>query len=122
MASILLVEDDDAFAYAAARHLESVGIRTTVVSGAMEALRVCEKNKFDLAVIDLKLLSGEPHGLSLARMIRNTTPGFPVIIVTAYPEALDGEVGVPGRVLQKPVELADLEREINACLATRARR
>ena len=62
------------------------------------------------------LLKGEPHGLSMARTIRNKTPKIPVILVTAYPELLEGETGLPGLVFHKPVELATLHSAVRACL------
>ncbi len=112
--SVLFVDDDPIFAYAAARSLEHTGFKTTVALGAMEALEACGKHMFDVVVTDIKLLAGEPHGLALARMIKYQSPMVPVILVTAYPELLEGEVQLPGPVLQKPVDLAHLEREIRA--------
>jgi CheY-like chemotaxis protein len=114
---ILFVEDDAVFAYAACRYLETLGYRTLTVNSSMAALEQLESGTFALVITDIRLLRGEPHGLSLARMIRNKTPKLPIILVTAYPELLEGESAVPGRVFHKPVELSALGDACNSALA-----
>ena len=115
--TILIVEDDAAFAYAAARHLQHQGYDTIVAPSSMAALNELDAHKVDVVVTDVRLIDGEPHGLSLARMVASRRPKIPVIIVTAYPEILDGERSLPGPVLHKPVEFADLSQHVIACLA-----
>jgi two-component system cell cycle sensor histidine kinase/response regulator CckA len=114
--TILIVEDDAAFAYAAQRHLEGQGYKVISAGGSIEALEIFEKQAIDLIITDIVLLKGEPHGLSLARTIRNKRPKIPVILVTAYPELLKDEPGLPGLVFNKPVELATLHSAVRACL------
>ena len=82
----------------------------------MEALNQFDREHVDLVITDIRLLKGEPHGLSLARTIRNARPRIPVILVTAYPELLAGETALPGLVFNKPVELATLLNAARACL------
>ncbi len=115
MVCVLIVDDDAVFAYAAARYLDAHGIKTFVEFSSMAALQTFAREPVQVVVSDLMLGKGEPHGLALVRMIRHSNPGFPVILMTAYPEALDGEA-LPGRVFRKPVELLDLFDEINACV------
>jgi len=114
--TVLIVEDDAGFAYAASRYLEDAGYGTIVVAGSIAALAALESKTIDAAVIDVRLKDGEPHGLSLGRMIRVKSPRISVILVTAYPDLLAGEA-VPGPVLCKPMELSELRRELNACFA-----
>jgi DNA-binding response OmpR family regulator len=54
----------------------------------------------------------EPHGLALARMIKNKKPHVPIILMTAHPELLNKEVALPGAALCKPLEIAELCRAI----------
>ena len=117
-ATILIVEDDPAFAYAVQRHLEGHKYRVISVENSMDALNQFDRENIDLVITDIRLLKGEPHGLSLARTIRNARPRIPVILVTAYPELLAGETAIPGLVFNKPVELATLLGAVRACLAT----
>jgi CheY-like chemotaxis protein len=114
---ILIVEDDAAFAYAAARHLLHEGYETIVAASSMAALNELDAHKIDIVVTDVRLLDGEPHGLSLARMVASRRPRIPVIIVTAYPEILADEPALPGPVLHKPLEIAELSQQVGACLA-----
>jgi len=115
---ILIVEDDAAFAYAVKRHLETHDYRVIAVGSSMEALKEFERQPIDLVITDIRLLKGEPHGLSLARTIRNAKPRIPVILITAYPELLENEAALPGLVFNKPVELATLRNAVKACLGS----
>ena len=113
---VLVVDDDAAFANAAARCIESAGMRAVVALGSMAALAAFDSNTIDVVVTDIKLGIGEPHGLALSRMIRDKRPRVPIILMTAYPELLEGEVAPPGAVLCKPFELAELCRAIRVRL------
>jgi two-component system response regulator FlrC len=109
---VLLVDDDVAFADAAARSFESVGMRTIVALGSVATLEAFDSNAIDVVVTDIKVSAGEPHGLALARMIKNKTPRVPIILMTAHPELLKKEVAPPGTALCKPLEIAELCRAI----------
>ena len=108
----LLVDDDAAFADAAARSFESVGMRTVVALGSMAALDVFKSDEIDVVVTDVKLPVGEPHRSALVCMISNRRPQVPVILMSAHPELLERDVVLPGAVLCKPLEIAELCRAI----------
>jgi DNA-binding response OmpR family regulator len=108
---VLFVDDDAAFAAMGALYLESQGMRPIVVSGSMAALQVFETQAIDVVVTDVKLGAGEPHGLSLARMIRHKNPKMPVILMTVDPQLVEGEA-MPGPLLKKPFDFAELCRAI----------
>jgi DNA-binding response OmpR family regulator len=112
---VLFVDDDAAFADEAARSLEAVGMRTVVALGSGAALDAVDSAAVDVVVTDIKLPAGETQGLALARMIRNKGPRVPIIMMTTYPELFEGEVA--GSALCKPLELAELCRDIRARLA-----
>ena len=109
---VLFVDDDAAFADAAARSFESVGMRTVVALGSMAALDVFESDEIDVVVTDVKLPAGEPHRSALVRMISNRRPQVPVILMSAHPELLERDVVSPGAVLCQPLEIAELCRAI----------
>jgi DNA-binding NtrC family response regulator len=113
---VLIVDDDAAFAYAAARHLASLGYTTLIATGSLAAFREMENNSVDVVITDVKLNKGEPHGVALGRMLRSAKPHLPVILVTAYPDILKDAVALPGPVLEKPVELDDLAKAVRAAL------
>jgi CheY-like chemotaxis protein len=109
---VLFVDDDAAFADAAAHDLEGLGLRVVVALGSKAALDAFESNAFDVVITDAKLLGDEAYGLALARMIRHKNPHVPIILMTAYPELLEGQVALPGAVMCKPLEIAELCRSI----------
>jgi DNA-binding response OmpR family regulator len=113
---VLFVDDDVAFADAAARSLEAVGMRTAVALGST-ALDEFDSSAVDVVVTDIKLRAGAAHSVALERMIRHKSPRVPIILMTTYPELVEGEVALPGAVLYKPGELAELCRKIKARLA-----
>jgi DNA-binding response OmpR family regulator len=114
---VLLVDDDAAFADAAARSFESVGMRTVIALDSMVALDAFDSNATDVVVTDIKLAAGEPYGAALARMIKNKKPRVPFILMTAHPELLTKEIALPGAKLCKPLEIAELCRAIRVRLA-----
>ncbi len=107
---VLLVEDDEAFAYAAARYLEGRGLVAVVVSSSMAALDILKSDEVPIVLSDFKFLRGEPHGLSLARMIGNRGQNS-VILITGYPDEIKGE-HLPGPLFSKPIDLGQLYDEI----------
>ena len=108
---VLFVDDDAAFANAAARSFESVGMRTVVALGSTAALDALDSSEIDVLVTDIKLPAGETHGLTLS-MLQNKKPRVPIILMTAHPELLKSEVNVLGAVMCKPLEIAELCRSI----------
>jgi DNA-binding response OmpR family regulator len=108
---VLFVDDDPGFAAMGALYLESQGMRPIVVSGSMAALDVFETRAIDVVVTDVKLGAGEPHGLALARMIRHKNPKMPIILMTIDPQLVEEEF-LPGPLLKKPFDFAELGREI----------
>jgi DNA-binding response OmpR family regulator len=112
---VLFVDDDASFAAVGGLFLETQGMRPIVVTSSMAALDAIDSNAIDVLVTDVQLLKGEPHGLALARMVRLKKPGVPVILMAVSPELLDGE-RLPGPLLIKPFDFAELSREIRASL------
>jgi CheY-like chemotaxis protein len=113
--TVLLVEDDDAFRYAAARHLAQAGLRVVEAKDTMEALRLLQSGEtVDCLVTDIQMPAGVPHGLSLANMLRARTPGQSVLFVTAYPNmaVATQDLWDADSVFAKPVDLDQLVEEI----------
>jgi DNA-binding NtrC family response regulator len=109
---ILFVDDDAAFANAAARSFESVGMRAVLALGSMAAFNAIDSDEIDVVVTDIKLPAREPQSSALARMIRDRRPQVPIILMSVHPELLGKDFISPGRVLCKPLEIAELCRAI----------
>jgi two-component system, OmpR family, response regulator MprA len=111
--TILLVENDEAFRYAVRVGLEAAGYRVLTAEGSMAALQIAAAHQPDIVVADVRLVPGEPHGLSLGSMLRHQRPSLPIIYITAYPELAD-KVREYGTLLMKPIELDALVTAVQA--------
>ena len=115
--TILLVEDDEAFRYATCQHLQAEGYSVIEVPGSLDALRAIDNGGIDAVIVDIALNPGEPHGVALARMIRRTNPDVRILFITGVKDIEKLEPAIPGEVLYKPVELADLSRKVKELLS-----
>lgn len=115
--TILLVEDDEAFRYAADRYLTAKGYSVISASGSMEALQVIDGGGgIDVAIVDIGLLPNEPHGVALGRMIRAKFSRMQILFVTGIVDIETHETELPGPIIFKPVELPDLHLKVQELL------
>jgi CheY-like chemotaxis protein len=120
MSTVLVVEDDEAFAYVAAKIVERAGHRVITASGSLAALNVLDAGRWiDLILTDIRMPPGEPHGFALCKMARARRPHLPVIFMTAYPNLAE-HADPDDTVLSKPLDEAVLVAEVNARLAARS--
>ena len=110
MRTILLVEDDDAVRACISEGLRMAGYDIVAVSTTHEALRELDGGRsFDVAVIDVKMPPGNPHGFAFGRMARLRRPNLRLIFMSGDSEAAEADNGVPlGPALLKPVRIDDL--------------
>ena len=110
VATVLIVEDEDAVRQALERGLAHAGYRTIGVAAAADAVKIAT---FDLVLVDLGLPDGD--GVEVCGEIRARHPERPIIVVTgrhdelAVVDALDA--GADDYVT-KPVSLAVLSARI----------
>ncbi len=105
--STLLVEDSPLIALATEKmlgHLGAVVITTALVS---EAARLIRDNRFDLALVELDLCSGE--GLTIARLL--FAAKIPIILTTTVDVYLPESV-LAVRILRKPYSFEELQRAV----------
>ena len=105
------MDNDTAFANAAARSFQSVGMRTLLVLGSRVDIDVFD-NSIDVIITDISLPAREPQGLTLAQMIKNKRPHAPIILMTLHRELLKKHVNTPSAALGTPLEIAELCRAI----------
>lgn len=113
-ANILLVEDQFLLAMMTKEVLEEVGFSVEVVSSAESALSYLSgENTTDLLVTDI----GMPgmNGFELAKLVRERHPDIKIMFLTGYAEKPDQDL--PGPIIQKPVEPAQLIATIRKVLA-----
>ncbi len=79
---IIVVDDDSSHRTMLAAVLEEAGYRVTAAPGGEEALKILARQRFDLALLDVRMAG--MSGLELLTEIGREFPGLPVIMMTAY--------------------------------------
>jgi len=118
---ILLAEDNAVNQKLASRLLEKRGHTVAVASNGREALKVLEKQRFDLVLMDVSM--PEMDGLEATRAIRTaertTGAHLPILAMTAHAMKGDRErcldAGMDGYV-SKPVQAQELFEAAEAVL------
>ena len=80
--SLLLVDDDEVFRERLARALRARGHEVTTAGDHDAALALGRTQRFDFAVVDLRMPSGT--GLALIEPLRALVPGLRVVVLTGY--------------------------------------
>jgi CheY-like chemotaxis protein len=113
---ILLVDDEEAFAYSAARALQAAGYEVVVAADHRSALPILEdKNPLDLMISDV-VMPERVNGFALARMGRMRRPKLKVVFITAYDLAEDETMGP---ILRKPIAPEEVVAQVRRALADR---
>jgi len=106
---LLFVDDEPEFLEPMAARLGRRQIDCRTAQSAAAALEVLAKERFDCAVVDVRMPGMD--GLELLRRIRRDHPEVPVILLTGHASV---ELGVQGmelgafEYLMKPVDLDEL--------------
>ncbi len=109
--TVLLVEDNPEVATATAGLLEQLGYDVRTVANAEDALLVLDTSAaIDLVLSDI-IMPGKYDGLALARTLRKSRPGMPVVLMTGYSDATLAAAD-QFAVLQKPFDMGSLSRAI----------
>ncbi|MFB9972006.1 response regulator [Pseudoroseomonas cervicalis] len=113
-AHLLLVEDEDRLRDRLAGALRRLGYAVTAVPDAPAALGALAEGAVpDLLLTDV-VLPGGMSGVGLARAMRASRPGLPVLLLSGFAMAPPaGPDALP--LLAKPCPLPLLERQLEAC-------
>jgi CheY-like chemotaxis protein len=111
---ILIVDDDEAFCYAAANALRAIGYKVSLALDHRLALQMLESPEpLDLMITDI-VMPGHVNGFALARMARLRRLDLKVLYTTAYDIS---DVEAIGKILRKPIPLELLALEAGIALA-----
>lgn len=117
-AAILLVDDNRDGVLARRAVLEELGYRVVPAGCGSDALKLAEKEDFDLVITDFKM---EPmNGMELIALLRQRNFHRPVILLTGFADALGLRPETTGAdaVIQKNAsEIASLVRHTKRLLA-----
>lgn len=112
-AHILLVEDEEAFRYAAAKALRESGYDVVAVPDYRDALAALESERpIDLLLTDI-VMPDRVNGFALARMARMRRLDLKVLYMSAYDVPTTEAFG---KVLRKPITQNELADEVRLAL------
>lgn len=114
---ILLAEDDSNLGILLKNYLSAKDFETTLAVNGKFALEEFRKTVFDICILDIMM--PELDGLSVAKEIRNVSPGMPVIFLTAKnqkDDVLEGFRTGADDYITKPFSMEELLYRIQAIL------
>jgi two-component system response regulator PilR (NtrC family) len=117
MSRILVVDDEESIRQLLEIALGKEGHRITVAESGKKATELFDKSSYDLVISDIKM--ADMSGVEVLRHVKETDPGVPVIMVTAYASA---ETAVEALrlgaydYLTKPFKLEELKANIRNAL------
>jgi DNA-binding NtrC family response regulator len=118
-ASILVIEDDEAFRRVVVTILERGGFKVIAVRDFTAAIAIVESDQpIDLLLTDVGMPVGTPHGLSIAQMAKTRRPRLKVLYMSGSYDA--GQIGamVDGAAfLSKPFRPERLIQSVETALA-----
>lgn len=118
---VLVIDDEKPICDFCAIALERIpNLIVTTEHRAKQALKLCVSGKFDLVLTDLNM--PETSGVEVLRLVKETNPDTPVVVMTGYP-SVDNSVeclrlGAADYVL-KPLLLDDLLSTVRRLLGDR---
>jgi len=80
--TLLIVDDEIVVRDSLGKWFESEGFTVTIAAGAAEALGLLARQRFDLALVDIKMPGVD--GIELQARVKEVAPDMPVIIMTGY--------------------------------------
>lgn len=113
--SVLVVDDEENLLVLLERILSKEGFSVRTASNAYQALDLVDKEKFDLAILDIKMFPVD--GVVLLGEIKKRSPATNVVMVTAYPtidtrnECL--RIGA-ATYLTKPIDIQELKTVVQS--------
>jgi len=111
---ILLVDDEPAFRYAAAKILTDAGYDVVSTANYLGALsEIGDDSRVKLMLTDV-VMPGGMNGFALARMAQHRQRDLKVLFMTAFDVPTDEAIGP---VLHKPLEPTDLLNHVKGALA-----
>ncbi len=112
--TILFVEDDTPVRESTAQLLVARGFRLLVADSAFEALRLIAEQHVDVLFTDIVMYG--MNGIELAKKARLHQPDIKVMFMTGYYSRATEAMQL-GKLLFKPVRIAQLEAELTELLA-----
>ena len=113
--SILAVDDEQNLLELLVTVLGKRGFKVTTALNGLQALKLLDRESFELAILDLKM--GPINGVELLKEIKDRRPVTKIIMMTAYPTSetrAQASSNGASAYLTKPVDIQKLVDTINA--------
>jgi DNA-binding NtrC family response regulator len=114
---ILVVDDEVGVRELCQRILKKKGYVVHLVENGAEALEILQKNKYDLAIVDLKMANVD--GMEVLKEVKENYPETDVIIITGFGtirSAVEAIQQGAANYLPKPFDIEELHGMIRDCL------
>jgi DNA-binding NtrC family response regulator len=118
-ASILVIEDDEAFRRVVVTILERGGFKVLPVRDFAAAIEIIESDvRIDLLLTDVGMPAGTPHGLSIAQMAKTRRPRLKVLYMSGSYDARQIGAMLDGALfLSKPFRPERLIQSVETALS-----
>lgn len=117
MTRILITDDEEKIRSLIIKYAKHEGFETDEASNGMEAVEKCDKNQYDLVIMDIMM--PELDGFSAVKEIKKTHPDMPFIMLSALGEEYDKvhgfDLGIDDYVV-KPFSTKELMMRVHAIL------
>lgn len=116
--NVLYVEDDEFIRYLFVPFLNRHASKVSVANDGAEGWQLYQTTKPDVVVTDI--LMPVMNGMEMARLIKAADRACPIVFITATPESAQGFEPFDSRidrVLEKPVQLAELAKILKSYVA-----
>ncbi len=117
--NILVVDDEPVVCASYQRILAADGFIVRSAFSGKDALDRFENERFDLAILDLKIPA--PGGLALLRHMKKASPGTEVIVITGYPTLENAKESIrlgAFDFVPKPFDPDTVRRRVQEALAS----
>lgn len=117
MATVLIVEDDQAMAVALRDGFSYEGFQVETAADGEEGLRLARDLKPDLMILDIML--PKMTGLEVCKTLRDEGSGLPIIMLTARGQEIDKVLGLKlgaDDYVTKPFSFMELRARVDAVL------
>jgi len=107
--TVMIVEDDEAYRYALARTVASLGHRVVEMQSGLDALKWFDDGgRIDALISDLRLPAGTPNGVSVALMVHRRQPHAVIFLHSAFEGLADSIDDDLGRLMPKSAGMAPM--------------
>lgn len=117
MTRILITDDEEKIRSLIIKYAKHEGFETDEASNGMDAVEKCDKNQYDLVIMDIMM--PELDGFSAVKEIKKTHPDMPFIMLSALGEEYDKvhgfDLGIDDYVV-KPFSTKELMMRVHAIL------